>query len=239
MRNNLPIFYQLLCFLVLVLSFQAAFSSSSATQLCSQHESVALIQFKTLFSIDQTASKHCKYGPIDSHPSTNSWKEGTDCCSWDGVSCDNITGRVISLDLSCSWLSGTIPSNSTLFQLSHLQRLDLSFNDFKNSGISSEFGRFTSLTHLDLSNSWFSGPVPHEISYLSKLNLLDLSSNPDIDLPSKPVLKLEKSTLTRIVQNLTEVSEISLDGVDMSSVDPDSFKNLSHSLTSLSLYSCD
>ncbi|XVF79483.1 hypothetical protein PTKIN_Ptkin14bG0226300 [Pterospermum kingtungense] len=192
MRNNLPIFGQLLCSLLFVQCFQAAISSSS----CSHDESAALIQFKKLFPINETASECCTSDTI-SHPKTNSWKEGTDCCSWDGVTCDNITGQVISLDLSCSCLSGTIPPNSTLFHLSHLQSLDLTWNDFKKSRISPEFGRFSSLTHLNLSNSWFSGPVPYEISYLSKLVLLDLSSY-------SPLLKLEKSTLTGIVQNLTQ-----------------------------------
>ncbi|XVF79486.1 hypothetical protein PTKIN_Ptkin14bG0226600 [Pterospermum kingtungense] len=239
MRNNLSIFYQLLCFQLLVLCFQITISSSSSvTQLCSHEESVALIQFKTHFSINQTASKGCDADTI-SHPKTNLWKEGTDCCLWDGVSCDNITGRVISLDLSCSLLSGTIPSNSTLFHLSHMQRINLSFNDFKNSKISPEFGHFSSLTHLDLSNSWFSGSVPYEISYLSKFLLLDLSSYSVDDIvslqPPKPILKLAKSTLAGIVQNLTEVREIYLDGIDMSSVDPKSFKNVSYSLTSLTL----
>ncbi|XVF79488.1 hypothetical protein PTKIN_Ptkin14bG0226800 [Pterospermum kingtungense] len=243
MRNNLSIFYQLLCFQLLVLCFQITISSSSSvTQLCSYEESVALIQFKTHFSINQTASKGCDSDTI-SHPKTNSWKEGTDCCLWDGVSCDNITGRVISLDLSCSLLSGTIPPNSTLFHLSHMQRLNLSFNDFKNSKISPEFGHFSSLTHLDLSNSWFSGSVPYEISYLSKLLLLDLSSYSVDDIvslqPPKPILKLAKSTLAGIVQNLTKVREIYFDGIDMSSVDPKSFKNVSYSLTSLTLIGCD
>ncbi|XVF79490.1 hypothetical protein PTKIN_Ptkin14bG0227000 [Pterospermum kingtungense] len=176
---------------------------------------------------------------MSAHPKTNSWKEGTNCCLWDGVSCDNITGQVISLDLSCSRLSGTIPSNSTLFHLSYLQRLDLSGNDFKKSKISPEFGRFSSLTHLDLSDSWFSGPIPYEISYLSKLVSLRLSSDSYNDLSPKPIPKLEKSTLTTIVQNLTEVREIYLDGIDMSSVDPNSFRNLSYSLTSLILDGCD
>ncbi|EOY13848.1 Receptor like protein 53, putative [Theobroma cacao] len=241
MRHS-PIFYQLLCFL-LFLSYQATLSSSSssssATQLCSHDQSAALIQFKALFSINKTASKDCEINDIRSYPKTNSWKEGIDCCLWDGVSCDNITGQVISLDLSCSWLSGTLPSNSSLFLLSHLQRLDLSFNDFKKSKISSKVGLFASLRHLDLSHSWFSGRVPYEISYLSKLVSLDLSSFGLLSAAVEPVLKLEQSTLSGIVRNLTEVRDIFLEGIDMSLVDPNSFMNLSYSLTSLSLTSCD
>ncbi|XVE52833.1 hypothetical protein DITRI_Ditri02bG0155900 [Diplodiscus trichospermus] len=242
MRYNWPIFSGLFCFLLLFLSFQPSLSSS-APKLCSDYESAALFQFKTLFFINKTASEDCEYGTVP-YPKTNSWKRGTDCCLWDGVSCDNITGHVISLDLSCSWLSGTLPSNSTLFLLSHLQRLDLSSNDFRKSQISSNFGRFTSLTHLHLSRSSFSGSVPYEISYLSKLFSLHLSTHSFVDLIDpfqkvERILKLEKSTLTGIVENLTEVREIILDGINMSWVDPISFQNLSFALTSLSFDSCD
>ncbi|MBA0550305.1 hypothetical protein Golob_021261 [Gossypium lobatum] len=231
-----PTFNLLLCFhFISVLC-----SPSSPTHLCSPNQSAALFQFKTHFSINQTASKDCEY----SYPKakTTSWKKGTDCCLWDGVSCDNITGEVISLDLSCSCLSGTFPSNTTFFLLSSLQRLDLSFNDFRKSKISSNFGRFPSLTHLKLSSSWFSGPVPHEISYLSNLVSLHLSDRPITDLigfqAPGPILKLEKSAVNGIVRNLTKVREIYLDGIDMSSIDPNSFVNLSYSLTSLSLCGC-
>ncbi|TYJ48935.1 hypothetical protein E1A91_A01G099000v1, partial [Gossypium mustelinum] len=194
--------------------------------------------FKTHFSINQSSSKDCEY----SYPKTTSWKKGTDCCLWDGVSCDNITGEVISLDLSCSCLFGTFPSNTTFFLLSSLQRLDLSFNDFRKSEISFNFSRFPSLTHLNLSSSWFSGPVPYEISYLSNLVSLHLSYRPSIDLigfqAPGPILTLEKSAVNGIVRNLTQVREIDLDGIDMSSIDPNSFINLSYSLTSLSLLGC-
>lgn len=62
-----------------------------------------------------------------------SWKKDTNCCLWDGVTCNKATGNVISLDLSCSWLRGNIPSNTSLFHLLHLQTLDLSDNDFEYS----------------------------------------------------------------------------------------------------------
>ncbi|KAH1121289.1 hypothetical protein J1N35_004449 [Gossypium stocksii] len=165
---------------------------------------------------------------------------GTDCCSWDRVSCDNITSEVISLDLSCSCLSGTFPSNTTFFLILSLQRLD--FNDFRKSKIFSKFGRFPSLTQLNLSSSWFSSLVPYEISYLSNLVSLHLSYHSSIDLigfhAPGPILTLEKSAVNGIVQNLTKVREIDLDGIDMSSIDPNSFVNLSYSLTSLSLLGC-
>ncbi|GLT81198.1 hypothetical protein SLA2020_525960 [Shorea laevis] len=100
-----------LCLRFVFLCLKTAFSSSthassfSTTHLCSHKEALALLQFKTSFSIDYTIPYYSKI---------ESWKEGIDCCSWDGVSCDNVTGHVIALNLSGS-LYGTFPSNSTLF----------------------------------------------------------------------------------------------------------------------------
>ena len=136
------------------------------------------------------------------YPPKNSWKMGTDCCGWDGVTCDTMTSHVIGLDLSCSGLQGPIHPNTTLFSLRHLQRLNLAFNYFNHSSISSKFGvfanmthlilaynyfnhytitskfgGFANMTHLNLTSSFFAGNFPSEISHLSKLVSLDLSFN--------------------------------------------------------------
>ncbi|KAK9221125.1 hypothetical protein WN944_009550 [Citrus x changshan-huyou] len=108
-----------------------------------------------------------------------SWKEDSDCCSWDGVTCDSATGHVIGLDLSCSWLHGNIPSNSSLFFLPRLRKLNLASNDFNYSKISSGFtDQFSSLTLLNLSWSNFAGSIPPSLSNnITQLAYLDLSYN--------------------------------------------------------------
>ncbi|XVF70822.1 hypothetical protein PTKIN_Ptkin11bG0192700 [Pterospermum kingtungense] len=226
--------YQFLCiFFFFLLHFHPNLSfSSSFTHLCCRHEAAALIQFKNSFSIVEDASWNCDKAGIKSYPKTKSWKEGTDCCSWEGVSCDNQKGQVIGLDLSCSWLSGTIPSNSSLFHLPHLQKLNLAFNDFYSSKMSAKFGEFASLVYLNLSGSSFSGQVPSKLSHLSKLVSLDLSSN------YYTSQTLDKHTLKGLVENLTEVRQLSFDGINMSSINPNVLINLSSSLTSLSLDGC-
>ncbi|BBN70548.1 receptor like protein 6 [Prunus dulcis] len=145
-----------------------------------------------------------------------------------------MTGRVISLNLHFVGLQGNIHSNSSLFSFGHLKRLDLSSNDFRGSPISSKFGGFVSMTHLDLSYSNFSGPIPSEISHLSTLVSLNLSQ---YSLPL--VTHVDTLSLNRIVQNLTNLRELNLDNVDMSSVVHDSFKNLSSSLKTLELQYCN
>ncbi|KAL4607766.1 hypothetical protein ACB092_09G199300 [Castanea dentata] len=213
--------YQLFCLLSLFFHFPSS-SSLSSVSPCS-----ALLHFNHSLSLHRYASQMCAI----SYPKTASWKEDRDCCTWDGVVCDQTTRHVIGLDLSCSWLYGPIHSNSTLFFLPHLTRLNLDGNDFSGSLISSEFGNFKSLTHLNLSNSMFSGKIPYEISHLSSLVSLDLSYNYGL-LIETPVWK-------RVIHNLTQLRELLLDWSDMSSIRPNSLMNLSSSFTTLSLYECN
>ncbi|BFG25926.1 hypothetical protein CerSpe_122000 [Prunus speciosa] len=193
-------------------------------------ECSALLLFKRSFSIDESAS-----GEPLSCAKVASWTqhggERSNCCSWDGVECDEDSSHVIGLDLRSSCLYGSINSNSTLFHLIHLQRLDLSDNDFDGSEIPSRLGHdLTSLTYLNLSNSAFFGQIPSEISKLSKLSTLDLTSY-------SSDLKLRKGNLRRLVQNLTNIKRLHLTGVDIYSTVPDILVNAS-SLTSLKLNYC-
>jgi hypothetical protein len=43
------------------------------------------------------------------HPVIRNWNTSTDCCQWHGVSCNNVTGDVIGLNLRCGKLKGTHP----------------------------------------------------------------------------------------------------------------------------------
>ncbi|WOG87280.1 hypothetical protein DCAR_0206503 [Daucus carota subsp. sativus] len=92
----------------------------------------------------------------------------------------------------------TILPNNSLFQLSHLRFLNLSYNDFSLSNqFPQEFGLFAKgLTHLNLTHTGFSGRVPHQISHLHKLVSLDLSWLP---------VKLEYDLFELLLQNLTQL----------------------------------
>ena len=130
-------------------------SFSSFNFLCHHHEYSALLQFKSSFTLG-TTNFYCD----ESLMKTTTWKNGSDCCSWHGVTCDTVSGHVIGLNLRGECLQGRLHPNSTLFHLSHLQTLDLSDNRFSDSYVHSKFGGFLSLTHLDLSFSFFQGEVP-------------------------------------------------------------------------------
>ncbi|XP_015081177.1 receptor-like protein 6 [Solanum pennellii] len=208
--------------LLLVLQYPLVIFSS---HLCRRDESLVLQNLKLKLSIDDSASADCESNGYFPYPKTLSWNRTTDCCTWDGVTCDKVTGRITRLDLSCSQLHGTIDSNSTLFQLSHLQNLNLAYNDFSPSQISSKFGWFPSLTHLNLSRSGFSGTVPLQVSYLSKLISLDLSAGIE-------ELRVEPHTFKMLLQNLTQLRELYLTSTYISSSLP---SNLSSSLQKLNL----
>nr|XP_048321766.1 receptor-like protein 6 [Ziziphus jujuba var. spinosa] len=196
---------------------------------CQEDEKWALWQFKESFVIDKFASSY-----EGAYPKVLQWnKNASNCCLWDGIRCDKETGHVIGLDVSSSCLFGSINSNSTLFNLLHLQRLNLADNDFNYSQIPSAIRQFPGLTYLNLSLSHFFGQVPIEISYLSNLATLDLSINFFGDSEER-FLKLRNP----ILSNLTKLEFLHLGSVDISSAVPVFLKNFS-SLVSLNLENCD
>ncbi|TMW92367.1 hypothetical protein EJD97_013137 [Solanum chilense] len=218
---------KLVFFMLHVFLFQLV-SSSSLPHLCPEDQALALLQFKNMFTVNPDASGYCydmSTGvEIQSYPRTLSWNKSTDCCSWDGVHCDETTGQVIALDLCCSQLQGKFYSNSSLFQLSNLKRLDLSFNHFTGSPISPQFGEFSDLTHLDLSYSSFTGLIPFEISHLSKLHVLRISNLNE--------LSIGPQNFELLLKNLTQLRDLNLESVNISSTIP---SNFSSHLTNLRL----
>nr|GEU44322.1 leucine-rich repeat-containing protein [Tanacetum cinerariifolium] len=160
------------------------------------------------------------------YPIMMSWNTSTDCCNWNGVTCDYSTGDVVGLDVSCGMLQGTIHPNSSLFNLPHLQRLNLAYNNLTEQ-IPREIGRFSnSLTHLNLSNCLFSGQVPSDITLLHKLVSLDLTSY-YYDLKLRPL------DFINLIHNVTNLEELSLERVNISSVLPTSLNTSSLKLLNL------
>ncbi|KAM6570792.1 hypothetical protein CsatB_018777 [Cannabis sativa] len=212
---------------------------NSVQPFCHDEERSALIHFNQSFKIDCQPRFNTLHHPISVYPKTSTWgSNGTNCCSWDGVECDMVTGHVIGLNLTRSCLYGSIHSNNTLFHLVHLQKLRLGYNNFTFSSIPTTIAIFSELTFLHLGYSFFQGEIPSEISLLSKLSYLYLSGNVDANYQPLPSLKLKKTNLRRLVKNLTSLSTFALNYVEMRYELGDSLANLSTSLTLLELLSC-
>ncbi|XLU21938.1 hypothetical protein S245_058004 [Arachis hypogaea] len=216
--------------LVLMMFHFACLSSHS----CHPYENSALLHFKTQLITNTTFYENTYYEHLcpNLYPKMRTWDNGTDCCSWMGVTCHSVSSHVIGLDLSCSALVGNIHPNSTLFYLTHLQTLSLAYNSIYGSELPSQFGGFVSLTHLNLSYCAFKGDIPSQISHLSKLQSLDLSWN--------FALSLKETTWKKLLQNTTSLREVVLDETDMSSIGPTPgplslIANLSSTLVTLSL----
>ncbi|XP_010558935.1 PREDICTED: receptor-like protein 12 [Tarenaya hassleriana] len=203
--------------------------ASPASNLCRPDQREALLEFKSEFRIQKIEFQT----RIISYPKKKSWEKRMDCCSWDGVRCDPMSGEVIELDLSCSRLHGRFRSNSSLFKLGNLRVLNLAFNDFDYSPVPVQLGELVRLTKLNLSSSSLSGQIPTQIMHLTQLESLDLTS-----FWYRSGLSAEHLFLSKLAQNLTNLRELRLDSVDISSEIPQNLLNLT-SLRSLHLSGCN
>ncbi|CAI8587045.1 unnamed protein product [Vicia faba] len=203
-------------------------SFSSLNFLCHQDENYALLEFRK----------------------TTTWKNGSDCCSWHGVTCDTISGHVIGINLACEGLQGEVPpqishlskltslhlsynyglvwKESTLKRLvqnaTNLKEMFLDYTDMSSIKINSFdllFNHSSSLVTLSLQTTGLRGNFKRSILYLPAIHELYMSGNHlRGQLPD-----LSSSIFLKIL----DFSNIHVKGPI-----PPSFSNLTH-LTSLSL----
>lgn len=207
---------QLLFFLVISIS-----EYPLASHGCQAHERRALLDFKLSLS--------------DPSNRLSSWKN-ENCCRWYGIRCSS-DAHVISINLRNTVLENysnerrlrrlngnfsDVPPPDTalhgkfippsLSNITHLEYLDLAFNDFFNDFMETELPHgLTKLTHLDLSNSNFSGPISPQFTNLTSLQYLDLSCTRN--LYYSPMC-LVVSTI-EWVRGLKNLQVLSLSGVDL------------------------
>ncbi|KFK41651.1 hypothetical protein AALP_AA2G155200 [Arabis alpina] len=119
---------------------------------------------------------------VSSPVSSLHWNSATDCCLWEGISCDDSPeNRVISVSLSSRGLSGSLPLS--VLELRRLSSLDLSHNHLSGPLPQGFLSALDQLLVLDLSYNGFSGELPLELSSTNGSNktfpiqTVDLSSN--------------------------------------------------------------
>jgi len=236
----------------------------STPSLCRSDQADALLKLKQSFNFHYSDL----YTPY-SFTTLPSWQAGTDCCTWEGVSCSNSTGHVTALNLGGFGLhsNGIDP---VLFNLTFLRLLDLSINNFATlvprgtsanrtgSRPSVGFERLALLTHLNLSNSGIGGQVPVGISKLTNLVSLDLSSHYILtDASDHGIINVQERkdrgiiwsgvsnelwepNFQTLVANLSDLRELYLDGVSLSpSTAEDCFKALAKSVPHLRVLSLE
>ena len=119
---------------------------------------------------------------IGSNTRLSSWI-GSNCCQWEGISCESNTNIVISINLRNPYpqspfdeiyekwrqmnLSGEI--RPSLLKLKFLRYLDLSGNTFEHILIPEFFGSLKNLLYLSLSHGVFNVVVPPTLGNLSNL----------------------------------------------------------------------
>ncbi|KAL1189945.1 Receptor-like protein 32 [Cardamine amara subsp. amara] len=210
--NSISLIHITLSFLLfLTFNFPDVFAAPSR-HLCHPKQRDAILEFMNELEIQK---------PCDKFPKTESWANNSDCCSWDGISCDTNLRDVIELNLGYSCLHGQLNSKSAIFMLENLRSLNLIGNNFSGE-IPSSLGNLSHLTTLYLSSNNFSGKIPSSLGNLSNLTTLVLSDNNfDGEIPSslgrlKQLVRLEvaynkfSGNFPIILGNLTNLSYLSI-----------------------------
>ncbi|KAM5552353.1 hypothetical protein ABKV19_026948 [Rosa sericea] len=183
---------------------------------CIEAQKESLLNFKKSLVFDSPSSSKLI-----------TWNSNTECCTWLGVTCST-NGSVVGLDISSESISCNIDNSSSLFQLQHLQSLNLAYANFNDSSIPSAIGKLTELRYLNLSGAYFSGQIPIEVAHLTRLVILDLADN------SYPFFA-ENPNLSMLIQNLTELTELYLDHMNLSAEGSHWGQTISSSLPKLSV----
>ncbi|KAK1601376.1 hypothetical protein QYE76_037639 [Lolium multiflorum] len=134
---------------------------ASPASSCTAQEKGSLLQFLAELSRDGGLAA--------------SWRNGTDCCKWDGITCDR-DKTVTAVLLSSQGLKGHI--SPSLGILTRLQHLDLSHNSL-SGGLPLELVWSSSITILDVSFNQLNGTLDELPSStpVRPLQVLNISSN--------------------------------------------------------------
>ncbi|KAL1824375.1 hypothetical protein ACET3Z_011153 [Daucus carota] len=137
---------------------------------CLDDQKFFLLQFKNSVKFNSTLSTKLV-----------SWDQSTDCCTWEGVTCNlsSNRGHVVGLDINSESIYGCLDksTSSSLSGLRHLESLNLAFNNFDTSKFPSGIFSLTALTYLNLSIAGFRGNFPSSIANLTQLVYLDFWAN--------------------------------------------------------------
>ncbi|KAG5582276.1 hypothetical protein H5410_052903 [Solanum commersonii] len=165
-------------FITILMVFLITSSNSQVYGQCLRDQMASLLKLKHELTFDSSMSRKIVR-----------WNRNTDCCLWPSVSYDK-EGHVLALELDNEAISGGVDNSSSLFDLQHLEKLNLAYNDLRQ--------------------------IPVELSRLTKLVVLDISTYNDIVGFPYSLLSLESPDLGTLVGSLANLRELYLDGVNVS-----------------------
>lgn len=122
-------------------------------------------------------------GNVSSPVSPLKWNPSVDCCSWEGITCDDsLNSHITNISLPSRGLFGNL--TSTILSLHSLTHLDLSRNRLLGPLPPGFFSSLDQLRVLNLSYNSFSGELPLEQSFGNNgsimffpIETIDLSNN--------------------------------------------------------------
>lgn len=215
--------FRFLLLILTVTSFYISYCRGNGGDICHNTEMQALLSFK-------------QYVIDPNNALLSSWNPQVDCCMWEHVVCDNLTGHVLELHLRGDQESRIYGSfDPSLTNLTHLRYLDLSMNAFE-AAIPPFFGSFARLEYLNLSYAGFEGTIPHTLGDLSSLRTLGLRGwSPDLNVDSLEWLSrlfdLERLDMTGVwfngglnweqgIRTLPSLIELYLEECNLQSISP-------------------
>ncbi|XP_039041239.1 receptor-like protein 34 [Hibiscus syriacus] len=234
-----------------------------SSHLCLPHQRAALLQFKSSIFLTEYCSSGDDYN--NDYAKTESWNKSIDCCSWEGVKCDELTGHqplspsqpsmapLLRTPAACFTFMDSDDSTSVTTISMALSRQSYLLNcvDLSGVALTSFLNLTSSLEHLSLSWCLLHGEFPSRIFQLPNLKHIDITGNENIRgyLPrtnwSSGLEWLHLSycggfrgSIPASFGNLTRIVSINLSGNRLQGQIPDVFGNLTK-LTSLRFSSCN
>ncbi|XP_020167882.2 uncharacterized protein [Aegilops tauschii subsp. strangulata] len=142
-------------------------SLASTTSSCREQEKTSLLRFLAGLTQDGGLAA--------------SWRNGTDCCTWEGITCSTVDGMIEEVSLADRRLEGRI--SPSLGSLASLSRLNLSHNSLSGA-VPPALSSSHSIAVLDVSFNRLSWNLPQEQPSSSALDrrhmqmqVINISSN--------------------------------------------------------------